>query len=330
MQITAQMVKELREKTGAGMMDCKKALTEANGDISAAMDLLREKGIAKAGKKSDRIAAEGLTKVLVKGNDAVIIELNSETDFVAKNEQFLTLLDTVANALVGKNINDVEAALNVEVDGETIANIIVLASATIGEKLDFRRITSVTKTDTQVFGSYSHGGKISVVSVLEGGTEELAKQVCMHAASEKPQVLNVEDVSEETVTKERQMLLIEAIREQIFKTVIKEEGIKPINLTPERETQVNVIVDERFDAVFAEQKDSDMIKNIVNGKVNKFFKEVCLNEQMSIFDNKKAMKQFVAEQGASIVSFARYEVGEGIEKKADNFAEEVMNQVRGQ
>ena len=185
--ITANMVKELREATGAGMLDCKKALTETNGNMEEAITWLREKGISKAAKKQTRIAAEGLAKAKVEGNKAVIVEVNSETDFVAKNPEFTGLVDLIATAILSSNVKTVEEVMKLEVEGNTIENIIIDKTATIGEKLSFRRFELVEKEDNQVFGTYSHmGGKIVTLVVLDGSDEELAKDIAMQAAAMKP------------------------------------------------------------------------------------------------------------------------------------------------
>lgn len=213
MAITAAMVKELREKTSAGMMDCKKALVETNGDMSAAIDWLRERGISKAAKKSDRVAAEGLCSVAIDGNTAVIFELNSETDFVAKNEQFLTLLDKLGKILVANKPASVEAALEIAVDGVTVNEMLIEATSTIGEKITLRRLTVVEKADNEFFGSYLHmGGRIAALTVVEG-KEEVAKDAAMHAAAINPQYLTQSEVPAEVVTKEREILTQEALNE---------------------------------------------------------------------------------------------------------------------
>lgn len=204
--ITAALVKELREKTGAGMMDCKKALTECDGDIAKSIDWLREKGIAKAAKKNDRIAAEGLTRVGVEGNTGVIFEVNSETDFVAKNEQFLELLETVKNALIANKPADLDAALACTVNGETIADLVTTATATIGEKISLRRMAVVEKADDEVFASYMHmGGKISALAVLKGADEKVAKDMAMQIASMNPQYVSRDDMPVEVVEHERKV-----------------------------------------------------------------------------------------------------------------------------
>ncbi len=325
----AKLVKELRERTGAGMMDCKKALEASDNNIDAAIDWLRENGIAKAAKKGDRVAAEGLTKVAINGNKAVILELNSETDFVAKNEQFLELLETIANALVNSDAKTLEEGLAVEVNGTAISELVVQGTSSIGEKIDLRRFTVIEKTDAQAFANYSHmGGKISVLALTNGDDEVTTKQVCMHIAASNPQYISEADVDAAVVAKEEEMLVIEAIREQIFKAVLKEEQIKPINLTPEREGQVNAIVDERFAEKFEADKESPMIQNIVRGKLNKFLKSICLVDQAYVIDTDKQVAQVLADANLELVDFVRYEVGEGIEKEEVDFAAEVAAQAK--
>lgn len=289
MAITAAMVKELREKTSAGMMDCKKALVETNGDMSAAIDWLRERGIAKAAKKSDRVAAEGLCSVAIEGNTAVIFELNSETDFVAKNEQFLTLLDKLGKILVANKPTTVEDALAIEVEGTTVDAMLIEATSTIGEKITLRRLTVVEKADNEFFGSYLHmGGRIAALTVVEG-KEEVAKDAAMHAAAINPQYLTVEEVPAEVVAKEREILTQEALNEG-----------KPANI----------------------------VEKMVEGRIRKFLADVCMLEQPFVKDGDVTVAKFAANNGSTIKSFIRLEVGEGIEKVVANFAEEVMSQVR--
>ena len=289
MAITAAMVKELREKTSAGMMDCKKALVETNGDMSAAIDWLRERGIAKAAKKSDRVAAEGLCSVAIEGNTAVIFELNSETDFVAKNEQFLTLLDKLGKILVANKPATVEEALAIEVEGTTVDGMLIEATSTIGEKITLRRLTVVEKADNEFFGSYLHmGGRIAALTVVEG-KEEVAKDAAMHAAAINPQYLTVEQVPAEVVAKEREILTQEALNEG-----------KPANI----------------------------VEKMVEGRIRKFLADVCMLEQQFVKDGDVTVAKFAANNGSTIKSFIRLEVGEGIEKVVANFAEEEMRQDR--
>ncbi len=284
--ISASMVKELREKTGAGMLDCKKALEATEGNIDAAIDWLREKGISKAAKKADRIAAEGLAQIVINGNNAIVLEVNSETDFVAKNPEFVSLVDTIANAILNSNVSTVEEALTVSVDGATIESLITEKTATIGEKLSFRRFKKVTKTDSQVFGSYIHmGGKIAVLTVLEGANEEVAKEVAMHSAAMRPAYVKSSDVPTDVLEKEK----------EIMRAELANEG-----------------------------KPADKIENILVGKVNKYYEEVCLENQIFVkAENKETVAKYVANNNGSIVDMIRYEVGEGMEKREENFAEEV-------
>lgn len=289
MAITAAMVKELREKTSAGMMDCKKALVETNGDMSAAIDWLRERGIAKAAKKSDRVAAEGLCSVAIDGNTAVIFELNSETDFVAKNEQFLSLLDKLGKILVANKPTNVEEALAIEVDGTTVDAMLIEATSTIGEKITLRRLTVVEKADNEFFGSYLHmGGRIAALTVVEG-KEEVAKDAAMHAAAINPQYLTVDQVPAEVVAKEREILTQEALNEG-----------KPANI----------------------------VEKMVEGRIRKFLADVCMLEQPFVKDGDVTVAKYAKNNGSTIKLFIRLEVGEGIEKVVANFAEEVMSQVR--
>ncbi|QOR68586.1 elongation factor Ts [Cytobacillus suaedae] len=292
MAVTAQMVKELREKTGAGMMDCKKALTETNGDMEKAIDYLREKGIAKAAKKSDRIAAEGTTYIEVQGNKAVILEVNSETDFVAKNEGFKVLTSNLAAHLLANNPATVEEALEQKMDnGETVQEHINSAIAKIGEKLSLRRYAVVTKTDADAFGAYLHmGGRIGVLSLLEGTTDDaVAKDVAMHAAAANPKYISRDQVSQEETEREREVLTQQALNEG-----------KPENI----------------------------VAKMVEGRLSKFFEDICLLDQSFIKNPDLKVRQYVESKGATVKSFVRYEVGEGIEKRVDNFAEEVMSQVK--
>ena len=289
--ITANMVKELREQTGAGMLDCKKALTETNGNMEEAVTWLREKGISKAAKKQTRIAAEGLANVKVDGNTAVIVEVNSETDFVAKNPEFTGLVETIANAILTNKPETMEDAMNIEVEGTTIENIIVDKTATIGEKLSFRRFELVNKEDNQVFGTYSHmGGKIVTLTVLEGTDGEVAKDIAMQAAAMRPLYLDRDSVPADRVEKEREILTEQA----------ENEGL-----------------------------DSNKLPMIVNGRLGKFFEEVCLIEQGFIKENKMKVSKYVESKNMKILSFVRYEVGEGMEKREENFADEVAKQING-
>ncbi|WHY79338.1 translation elongation factor Ts [Neobacillus sp. WH10] len=294
MAVTAQMVKELREKTGAGMMDCKKALTETNGDMEKAIDYLREKGIAKAAKKADRVAAEGLTSILTEGNDAVILEVNSETDFVAKNEGFQTLVKELAQHLLKNKPETVEEASAQKMEnGAIVEEHINAAIAKIGEKLSLRRFAVVSKTENDAFGAYLHmGGRISVLTVLEGTTDaDAAKDISMHITALRPKYVSRDQVSQEEIERERQVLTQQALNEG-----------KPENI----------------------------VAKMVEGRLGKYFEDVCVLDQTFVKNPDQKVRQFVESKGATLREFVRYEVGEGIEKREDNFAEEVMNQVNKQ
>lgn len=287
--ITANMVKELREQTGAGMLDCKKALTETNGNMEEAVTWLREKGISKAAKKQTRIAAEGLALAKVEGNKAVIVEVNSETDFVAKNPEFTGLVNDIATAILGSNVSTVEEANKLEVNGTSIENMIVDKTATIGEKLSFRRFELVEKQDNQVFGTYSHmGGKIVTLAVLEGTDTEVAKDVAMQIAAMRPLYLDKDSIPTERVEKEREILTEQA----------ENEGL-----------------------------DANKLPMIVNGRLNKFYEEVCLLDQGFVKENKMKVSKYVESKNMKVLSFVRYEVGEGMEKREENFADEVAKQM---
>ena len=287
--IKASDVKDLREKTGAGMLDCKKALEACDGDMEKAVDWLREKGIAKAAKKESRIAAEGLCQIKVDGNKAVILEVNSETDFVAKNEEFTNFVDYLADMILKNDADTVEDVLNIKDGTETISDKLVALVAKIGEKISFRRFEVVSKNDNEVFGSYKHmGGKIGVVVVLEGSNEEVARDVAMQAAAMNPTALNREGVPSDIVERESR--------------VIKEQ-------------------------VMAEGKPEAIAEKMVVGRLNKFYKEICLEEQAFIKDSGLSVKAYVENNGCKIVSMVRYAVGEGIEKRVENFADEVMSQI---
>ena len=289
--ISASMVKELRETSGAGMLDCKKALEATNGNMEEAINWLREKGISKAAKKASRIAAEGLGLVKIDGNDAVVIEVNSETDFVAKNEEFKTLVNDIADIVLKEKPATVEDALALEVNGKTVNDLISEKVATIGEKLTLRRFEIVSKEDGQIFGTYSHmGGKIVTLSVMEGDDAELAKDIAMQAAAMRPLYLTRDEVPQSEIDKEREVLTEQA----------ENEGL-----------------------------DEKKLPMIVNGRLNKYYEEICLIDQMFIKENKMKVSKYVESKKSKIVRFVRYEVGEGIEKREENFADEVMKQVNG-
>ena len=287
--ITASMVKELRELTGAGMLDCKKALEACEGNLDKASEWLREKGISKAAKKADRIAAEGLVNILIEGNKAVILEVNSETDFVAKNDEFKDLINTISNLLINSNVKTVEEALALSTEDGTLENTITNKIAKIGEKLSFRRFELVEKSDDETFGSYIHmGGKIGVLVVLKGGNTDVAKDVAMHSAAMRPKYLNIESVPTEDVEHER----------EIQKQIAINEG-----------------------------KPEEIAVKMVEGRIRKFYKEVCLTEQPFVKDDEKSVSEYVKSNGGEIKSMIRYEVGEGMAKREENFAEEVAKQM---
>ena len=287
--ISASLVKELREKTGAGMLDCKKALEETKGNLEEAIDYLREKGIAKAGKKADRIAAEGMAAILVDGNDAVIVEVNSETDFVAKNAEFKELVDTILNTIIKNDPKTNEDVLALETSEGTINDLIIAKTSKIGEKLSFRRFNKVTKKDSESFGSYIHmGGKIAVLTIIDNAGEEVARDVAMHAAAMRPKYVRKEDVPAEEVEKERNVLKEQAINEG-----------KPVEIA----------------------------EKMVEGRLRKFYEEICLEEQAFVKDGDIKVSTFVKNNGGTITDMIRYEVGEGMQKREENFAEEVAKQM---
>ena len=284
--VTAQQVKELREMTGAGMMDCKKALVETDGNMDEAVKWLREKGISKAAKKATRIAAEGGCAFKVKGNNAVTFEVNSETDFVAKNPKFIELVDQIGTALVESGAKNDEEAQDATFEGTKVSDLIINATATIGEKISLRRVEAYTKNDNQVFGAYSHmGGKIVALSILDGNNEECAKDVCMHVAAMSPKFLSRDDVDPEYIASETEILKQEALNEG---------------------------------------KPAAIVDKMVVGRLQKSLKEVCLLEQAFVKDPDQTVAQYVSSKNCAVVSYSRIAVGEGIEKRKDDFAAEVM------
>ena len=289
--MNTSLIKELRDLSGAGLMDCKKALEASNNDIDEAIDYLRKKGISKAAKKADRVAAEGLSTVVIDGNNASIVEVNCETDFVAKNEKFVNLVNKIAELIVKNDVKTTEEAMSLSTEEGTLNDTIVNFTATIGEKISFRRFARLSKTDSQNFGSYIHmGGRIAVLTLLEGADEETAKNVSMHAAAMRPSYVKREDVPAEEVERET--------------SVLKEQAMN-------------------------EGKPAEIAEKMVNGRINKFYKEICLEEQDFVKDSDMTVGAFVKSKNGSIVNMVRFEVGEGIEKKEENFAEEVMNQIKG-
>ncbi len=290
MAISAKLVKELREKTGAGMMDCKKALTETDGDIDKAVDYLREKGMAKAAKKSDRIAAEGSSFVKSNGNVATILEVNSETDFVARNDQFKNLVEQLADHILATKPQDLETLMASDINGQSVEDLMNESIAKIGEKLTLRRFAIVEKTDNDAFGEYLHmGGSIGVLALVEGSSDsEAAKDVAMHIAALNPKFVSREQVSEEELNREREVLKNQALNEG-----------KPENI----------------------------VEKMVEGRLRKYLEEICTVDQAFVKNPDQTISEFLSSKGGKLTSFVRFEVGEGLEKRNDDFADEVMNQV---
>ncbi len=292
---SASDVKELREKTGAGMMDCKKALEACEGNQDKAVDWLREKGIAKAAKKESRIAAEGLCQIKVDGDKAVMVEVNSETDFVAKNEEFSNFVDYLVDEILKNDVKTPEDVLAIKDGKETINDKLVALTAKIGEKISFRRFEKVSKSKDEIFGTYLHlGGKIGTIVVVKGKNEEVAKDVAMQAAAMNPIALNRDLVPTEMVEHEKEMI----------KAEMKND---PKN----------------------EKKSEDILDKMATGKLGKFFKENCLVEQDFIKDSGLTVEKYAKQNECEITSMVRFAVGEGIEKRQENFAEEVAAQIQG-
>ena len=290
-QISAQLVKQLRDMTGVGMMDAKKALVQTEGDIDAAVDYLRENGLAKAAKKADRIAAEGITSVLVDGNVAVVLEVNAETDFVAKNDKFQALVAKLSEVILANKPANLEAALEIVTPEGKVSDVIAEATTVIGEKISLRRFEIVEKSDADAFGAYLHmGGRIGVLTVLEGSTDaDAAKDIAMHVAAINPKYVDRSEVSADELEHEKKVLTEQALNEG-----------KPANI----------------------------VKKMIAGRLNKFLAEISLNDQPFVKDPDTTVSKFAASKGGSVKLFHRYEVGEGLEKRVDNFVEEVMGQVK--
>ncbi|MCM3512617.1 translation elongation factor Ts [Carnobacterium inhibens] len=289
-KVTAQLVKQLRDMTGVGMMDAKKALVAVDGDIDAAVDHLRETGMAKAAKKAGRIAAEGLAGVYVNGNVGSITEINSETDFVSKNEQFQKLVKDVTEAIAEGNPETVADAQSIKAGDGTVETEILAAVTKIGEKIELRRFARVEKTDADVFGAYTHmGGRIAVLVTLEGTTDEdVARDIAMHIAAINPKYVSRDQVSQEEIDHETKVLTEQALNEG-----------KPANI----------------------------VEKMIQGRLNKYLAEISLVDQPFVKDPDQTVGKYIESKGAVVKSFVRFEVGEGIEKREENFAEEVMNQV---
>jgi len=289
---SASDVKTLREKTGAGMLDCKKALDETKGDIEKAVDWLREKGIAKAAKKTDRIAAEGLADIFINGNKAVVLEVNSETDFVAKNDEFKSFVKTVGETILNSEAKSIDDAKKLSVNGETIESLTIALTAKIGEKISIRRFEVLEKADDETFGSYIHmGGRIASLVKITGNNSDLAKEVAMHAAAMRPLYVNESEVPTDVLDKEKDIMRQELLNEG---------------------------------------KPADKIDNILVGKVRKYYEEVCLENQIYVkAENKETVGKFLSNNNSKLISMVRFEVGEGMEKRNENFADEVMSQING-
>ena len=288
MQITASLVKELRERTGAGMMDCKKALQEANGDIEVAIEEMRKSGAAKAAKKAGRIAAEGLITIKQDGQEITILETNCETDFVAKDENFVTFTNKVIDAVIANNPADVDALMQTSLGDQTVEEANQQLVAKIGEKITIRRFERLSAKGQ--LGTYSHGNRIGVIVDLEGGDEALAKDIAMHIAASKPVCVSEDQVPQDVLDKEK----------EIFSAQAAESGKPP-----------------------------EIIEKMVSGRIQKYLKEITLLGQPFVKDPDQTVEKLLKAANASVSSFIRYEVGEGIEKKVDNFAEEVMSQAKG-
>ena len=292
--ITANMVKELREKTGAGMMDCKKVLTETDGDMEKAAELLRERGIAKAAKKSSRIAAEGLVVAYVSEDKktGAVVEVNAETDFVAKNEEFKTFANDIAVQVVKENPANVEELLAqkfINDSNKTVSEVLTYKIATIGENMSIRRF--VRFTSNGLVEKYIHGeGKIGVLVAMEGGNDEVAKDICMQIAAARPEYLDRNAVPQERVEKEMEILKAQAMNEG---------------------------------------KPAEIAEKMVQGRIGKFYGEICLVDQVFVKDPNIKVSDLLSSKGAKITEFARLEKGEGLEKKEENFAEEVAKQING-
>jgi len=291
MQITAAMVKELRERTGAGMMECKKALTEAGGDMEAAIEAMRKSGAAKADKKAGRVAAEGviITRVSQDGKHVAIVEINSETDFVAKDDNFLEFANQVADLIIEKHPADLEALKALPLGDGTVEEARQALVAKIGENIQIRRFLIIDVEGGNV-GTYLHGSRIGVVVDIAGGDEALARDIAMHIAASKPMCVSEEDVPEDVLAKEKEILVAQA-----------QDSGKP----------------------------AEIIEKMVQGRLRKFLGEITLVGQPFVKDPDQTVGKLLEQAGASVKSFARYEVGEGIEKKQENFADEVMAQVKG-
>ena len=289
-KISAAQVKELRDKTGVGMMDAKKALVETEGDMEKAVDVLREKGVAKAEKKSGRVAAEGIAAVAIKDNKAAIVEINCETDSVASTDKFKNLVTEVADKIAEEEPASVDDALDLKTANGTVKDDVIETTQVTGEKISLRRFQVVEKGADQSFGSYIHnGGQIAALVVLDGADSATAKDVAMHVAAINPEYVNREQVPADRLAHEKDVLVKEALNEG---------------------------------------KPEKIVEKMVEGRLNKWLSEISLDDQEFVKDSDQTVAHFVESKGGKVSSFIRFEVGEGIEKKADNFIDEVMNQIK--
>ncbi|MGN5245708.1 translation elongation factor Ts [Lactiplantibacillus plantarum] len=289
-KISAAQVKELRDKTGVGMMDAKKALVETEGDMEKAVDVLREKGVAKAEKKSSRVAAEGIAAVAIKDNKAAIVEINCETDSVASTDKFKNLVTEVADKIAEEEPASVDDALALKTANGTVKDDVIETTQVTGEKISLRRFQVVEKGADQSFGSYIHnGGQIAALVVLDGADSATAKDVAMHVAAINPEYVNREQVPADRLAHEKDVLVKEALNEG---------------------------------------KPEKIVEKMVEGRLNKWLSEISLDDQEFVKDSDQTVAHFVESKGGKVSSFIRFEVGEGIEKKADNFIDEVMNQIK--
>ncbi|WP_338209412.1 translation elongation factor Ts [Lactiplantibacillus paraxiangfangensis] len=289
-KISAAQVKELRDKTGVGMMDAKKALVETEGDMEKAVDVLREKGVAKAEKKSGRVAAEGMAAIAIKGNKAAIVEVNCETDSVASTDKFKALVAELADKIATEEPKTVDEALALKTANGTVKDDVIETTQVTGEKISLRRFHVIEKGDDQNFGSYLHnGGLIGVLVVLDGADEATAKDVAMHVAAINPEYVNRSQVPAETLAHEKEVLVKEALNEG---------------------------------------KPEKIVEKMVEGRLNKWLSEISLDDQEFVKDSDQTVSHFVESKGGKVNTFVRFEVGEGIEKKTDNFVDEVMGQIK--
>ncbi|AWN19702.1 translation elongation factor Ts [Streptococcus sobrinus] len=334
-EITAKLVKELREKSGAGVMDAKKALVETDGDMDKAIELLREKGMAKAAKKADRVAAEGLTGVYVAGNVAAVVEVNAETDFVAKNAQFVELVNETAKVIAeNKPANNEEALALTMPTGETLEAAYVNATATIGEKISFRRFQVLEKTDAQHFGAYQHnGGRIGVIAVVEGGDEALAKQISMHIAAMSPKVLSYKELDEQFIHDELAQMNHKIEQDNESRAMVNKPALPFLKYGSKGQLTDEVLAQAEEDIkaeLKAEGKPEKIWDKIIPGKMDRFKldntkvdQEYTLLAQVYIMDDSKTVEAYLESVNAKVVDFVRFEVGQGIEKASNDFENEV-------